>query len=264
MMNRSNNILVTAQSIGFWSHGLFRFVLIVATAFLLDPLSCLADDDNDSAASQGNCPKVCLDVRQGSRHYGLFHPVSTPSSVQDFYNYHNYSFNGDDIVPLLPDQSLVLIHHDSELCDLSFVVVHDSKDDFTGGQALMFVSGNHEDALVQDGPGDGSRSDRYVYRGYRRGADDDRTELFWEWGWQKSPSKRYKTDGIADRWKNSLDGSSNDDDDDDKCLFLSARFIEGIEAWRFVPGSSKIDPKDYLYLDQDETLRVCQVECSRY
>lgn len=149
------------------------------------------------ALADAQCPEVCLDVSQGSRYYGRFPPLSTPASVKHFYHYKHYSFNGDDTVPLLIDQSLLLIHYFNgysngktddgpKPCDLSLVIVHDSKDDSTGGQVRMFATGNHEDALVQDGPGDGSKSDRYMYMG----AEADKTELFWEWGWQESLEKK--------------------------------------------------------------------------
>lgn len=47
---------------------------------------------------------------------------------------------------------------------------------------------------------------------------------------------------------------------------MSAKFIYGINAWRFVPGlidttTGKVDPSDYLYLDMDETVRICKVDC---
>lgn len=231
-----------------------RFTWGFCTCFLVTILSlvvpgCSADED------ASRCPRICLNLRQGSRYYGQFYPISTKTSVEDFYNYHHYSFNGDDIVPLLRDQSLFLIHHDSRSCKISFVIVHDSKEDSTGGQAHFLVSGNHENALVQDGPGDGSKSDRYVYRGYSN-TTDDRTELFWEWGWQEGETKKYRTDGMADRWN-----------PDDGCLSVSAKFIKGIDAWRFVfdpdGGTTRtMDPNNYLFLDQDETLRVCKVDCS--
>lgn len=203
----------------------------------------------------GACPEVCLDVSQGSRYYGRFPPLSTPTSIEDFYKYKHYSFNGDEIVPLLIDQSLFLIHYfdDENSCDLSLVIVHDSKDDATGGQAHLMVTGNHEDALVQDGPGDGSKSDRYIYLG----TETDKTELFWEWGWQTGTSKKFRTDGMADAW---------DSDANDGCLEVSAKFITGINAWRYVHGpvdetTGRVDQNDYLYLDMDETLKVCKVDC---
>ena len=204
-------------------------------------------------AQQDDCPQVCLDVSQGSRYFGQFPPIKTPTSVVDFYRYQHYSFNGDDIVPLLIDQSLFLIHEfdDEETCALSIVIVHDSKDDSTGGQVHMVITGDHEIPLVQDGPGDGSRSDRYLYLG----EDDDKTELFWEWGWQTGQSKKFRTDGMADSW-----------DHTDNCLEVSAKFIKGIDAWRFVPGpvdaiDGSVDPSDYLFLDKDETLQICKVDC---
>ena len=212
------------------------------------------------------CPPVCLDVSQGKRFYGRFAPIATPTSVEDFYHYKHYSFNGDDIVPLLVDQSLILVHHfdasddeadDARACDLSLVIVHDSKDDATGGQVLFEISGNHEEPLVQDGPGDGSKSDLYVYAGDEVG----RTELFWEWGWQGANNKKYRTDGMADTWLSETDSATKG------CLEVSAKFIAGIDAWRFVPGpvdghTGMVSTDDYLYLDKDDTLRICKVDCS--
>jgi len=193
--------------------------------------------------AQDDCAEVCLDIVQGYRYFGRFPPIRTRTNVVDFYRYKHYNFNGDDIVPLLMDHSVVLIHHDELDCDLSLVIVHDSKEDSTGGQVHMLVSGNHESPLVQDGPGDGSKSDRYLYI-----EDMDQTELFWEWGWQ---SNKFRTDGLADGWE-------------EECLKLKAKFIVGIDAWRFVPGpliSGKANPNEYLFLDQDETLIVCKVDC---
>ena len=212
-----------------------------------------------------SCSEVCLDVSQGSRYYGRLSPITTSTNVKEFYHYKHYSFNGDDIVPLLIDQSLLMIHYYDEdddsnessedNCSLSLVIVHDSKDDNTGGQAHLVVTGNHEIPIVQDGPGDGSKSDRYIYLG----EDIDKTELFWEWGWQTGSNKKYRTDGMADSW---------DTNRNDGCLEVSAKFISGINAWRYVHGpidqtTGRVDPKDYLYLDMDETLRICKVECGK-
>jgi hypothetical protein len=201
-----------------------------------------------------SCPDVCVDVVQGERYFGQFHPVTTAGTLEDFYAYgddSNFSFNGDDVVPLIPDQSLFLVHYDTNACDLGFAIVHDSKEEDTGGQVRMFVSGNVEDAVVLDGRD--NPSDRYFYRG----DDLDDTEAFWEWGWQYS---KFRTDGMADRWNVN----------DRQCLTVQAKFISGIDAWRFVPGpsfssdNSVADPKKYLYLDMDERLTVCHVACRQH
>jgi len=225
-----------------------------------------------AAAAAAACPPVCLDVSQGSRRYGRFPPIATPTDVVEFYRYKHYSFNGDETVPLLVDQSLILIHYFEDPddddgdggCDLSLVIVHDSKDDATGGQARLVVSGDHADPLVQDGPGDGSKSDMYAFDG---GDGEGTTELFWEWGWQQGTSNKYRTDGMADSWLIGADSET------EGCLTVSAKFIAGIVAWRFVPGPvvvdggrttggwSAADPSDYLYLDMDETLSICKVPC---
>jgi len=205
------------------------------------------------ALAVATCPEVCLDVTQGSRFFGRFPPIKTKTDVVEFYNYKHYSFNGDDVVPLLIDQSLLMVHQydDDDTCELSVVIVHDSKDDATGGQAHMLVSGNNEVPLVQDGPGDGSKSDLYRYV-----PDLDATEMFWEWGWLDTVGKKYRTDGMANKWESS----------DTKCLDVRAKFIFGIDAWRFVPGilyedTGSVPFKEYLYLDKDDTVSICKVDC---
>jgi hypothetical protein len=246
--------MVAGSFPGPQNRGLVLWLTAVAAVFVFK---------GASTRVEAACPEVCLDVTQGSRYFGRFPPISTPTDVQDFYHYKHYSFNGDDKIPLLIDQSLLLIHYfdgdgesdgESETCDLSMVIVHDSKDDNTGGQAYLRASGNHEVPLVQDGPGDGSLSDRYLYV-----PSSDHTELFWEWGWQPGADNKYRTDGMADTW----DATRNDG-----CLEVSAKFIAGIVAWRFVPGpldktTNTVNPKDYLYLDMDETVRICKVECGQ-
>lgn len=205
-----------------------------------------------ASAQDPDCRKVCIDVAQGRRHYGQVQPVSTNGSLEDFYAYNennNFSFNGDDVVPLIADQSLVMAHYDTTTCDLGLVIVHDSKEDYTGGQVRMFVSGNVEDAIVLDGRD--NPSDRYSYRG----DDRDDTELFWEWGWQ---SHKYRTDGMAASWNV----------DERPCVTVKAKFIKGIDAWRYVTGPSPenggvIDPQNYLYLDKDEPLTVCKGSCGQ-
>jgi hypothetical protein len=135
------------------------------------------------------------------------------------------------------------------------VIVHDSKEDYTGGQVHMYISGNMENAVVTDGRDSSSKhgpSDRYIYLGQEK----DATELFWEWGWQ-SGTKKYRTDGIADYW----------DSHKRPCVTLSAKFIKGIDAWRFVPGPNgkhfAVNPDDYLYLDMDDELKVCMVSAAK-
>ncbi len=206
-----------------------------------------------SAQGSTSCPRVCVDVAQGPRYFGQFHPVTTAGSLEDFYAYGddtNFSFNGDDVVPLIPDQSLFMVHYDVSACDLGFAIVHDSKEEYTGGQVRMFVSGNVEDAVVLDGRN--NTSDRCIYRG----DDLDDTEFFWEWGWQHH---QYRTDGMADFWNV----------DERQCLTVKAKFITGIVAWRFVPGPAShsvgtaADPEEYLYLDMDEVLTVCKGSCGQ-
>jgi hypothetical protein len=209
------------------------------------------DDDgrDDDGRYEESCPDICLDVFQENNSIGEFQPISTDYSVETLYGYNsdNYSFNGDDVVPLLIDYSILFIHQDirPDKCDLSLVIVHDSKEECTGGEVRMFITGDLEDSVVQDGRD--SPSDTYIYT-----EETGETECFWEWGWQSDCDKR--TDGIAHYWPSGKD-----------CISVSAEFIRGIDEWQFVPGpvynDGSADPSDYIYLRKSKKLQICKREC---
>jgi hypothetical protein len=144
------------------------------------------------ASTDESCPTFCIDLWQDDYFIGQTQPVSTAQSVVQFYDYNkqDYSFNGDDVVKLVSDHSIIFVHQDSRNCDLAFVIVHDSKDDSTGGMAIMDISGDLENSAVQDGRD--SPSDFYVYN-----STTDETNASWEWSWQEGVSHR--TDGKNSR-----------------------------------------------------------------
>jgi hypothetical protein len=211
------------------------------TVVQTEPVDELRDDES--------CPGVCLDVFQEDYYIGEFQSISTDYSIETLYGYtsDNYSFNGDGVVPLVTDHSILFIHQDSRAnkCDLSLVIVHDSKDECTRGTVRMFITGDLEDSVVQDGRD--SPSDTYIYD-----EETGETECFWEWGWQEGCKKR--TDGIAHYWPSGKD-----------CISVSAEFIRGINEWQFVPGPVKTDgsadPSDYIDLNQSKRLEICKREC---
>lgn len=231
----------------------FKAVLMADNGYSViaasEQISVVQSEPVDEVRGDESCPGVCLDVFQGGNNIGEFQPVSTDYSITTLYGYNkdNYSFNGDDVVPLVSDYSLVFIHHDSRTsrCDLSLVIVHDSKDTCSGGEVRMFITGDLEDSVVQDGRD--SPSDTYIYD-----EETGETECFWEWGWQGDCDKR--TDGIAHYWPNGKD-----------CISVSAEFIRGIDEWQFVPGpvqnDGAVDPSDYIYLNKSRGLEICKREC---
>jgi hypothetical protein len=219
-------------------------MMILRVALAISFVSSLASSEEFDP-----CPDVCLEVFQENNFIGEFQPISTDYSIKTLYGYNsdNYSFNGDGVVPLVPNTSILFIHEDSRTnrCDLSLVIVHDSKEECSGGEVRMFITGDLEDSVVQDGRD--SPSDTYIYNEVT-----GETECFWEWNWQSNNECR--TDGIAHFWPSDKD-----------CISVSAEFIRGIDDWKFVPGpignDGSVDPSDYIYLTQSRTLEICRSEC---
>jgi len=198
------------------------------------------------------CGNTCVEASQNGRVIGKYRPVSTKDDIVDFYDYEgssddspNFSFNGDNFVPLVRDGSHIFIHQDSRTCQRSLAIVHDSKKECSGGIVRMFISGDLEDSIVQDGRD--SPSDWYRYS-----SDDDETECYWKWSWQSGCKKR--TDGIAHIW-----------DNDRQCLVIRPKEFDGIDDWLYVPGPEDVDdeadPDDYVKLDKDENLYLCRAQC---
>jgi len=196
------------------------------------------------------CPKVCMELSQGETKYKVL-PITTPQTLEEFYDYNangDVSFNGIEFVPTVADHSLIFIHHEEGDCGkLGVVVLNDSTEDCTGGTVQMDISGNHQDAVVQDGPNSvyGGPSDTYKYI-----YDGDYTEMEWEWSWQGGC--KYRSDGIASYW---------DTDARDSCMYVDPKKFDGIVKWQFVSGPAPADPNDYITLDMDERIGICWVDC---
>jgi hypothetical protein len=209
------------------------------------------DTEEDTEEDSDEGCGACIEIWEGGsdkprRKLEKVQPITTRKDVEDFYCYEckdNYSFNGDNVVPLIPDRSLVFVHEHESSCDLSLVIVHDSKKDYSPGRVVMKINGDLEDSVVQDGRD--SPSDDYDYD-----KGDDETTCSWEWSWQSG--RRYRTDGIADYWR----------PDKRECRYIDVEKMEGIKRWQFVPGpvpsSGKVDTDDYITLDKDERLWICE------
>jgi hypothetical protein len=212
-----------------------------------------SDDDTllwEASDVELACPKVCLELTQGGKTFEVL-PITTPQTLEEFYDYNgngDYSFNGIEFVPTVADHTLIFIHHEEGDCGkLGVVVINDSIEDCTGGRVNLDISGNHQDAVVQDGPNSiyGGPSDTYEYID-----DGDYTEMEWNWSWQSGC--KYRSDGIADYW---------DTDARDRCMFVDPVRFDGIVKWQFVSGPAPADPDDYITLDMDERIWICWVDC---
>lgn len=195
----------------------------------------------------------CFEVYEGSntmmqdnKLLGTMEPISTKKDVVDFYCYFcdgDPSFNSEDVISLVPDHSLIFVHRQEATCDLSLVIIHDSKKDYSPGTATMNITGNLERSIVQDGRN--SPSDTFTYD-----ADKDETTCSWQWSWQKG--KKYRTDGLAHSWH----PESKD------CIYVDSDFVAGIKKWQFIPGplpaSGSTDPNDYVTIHKKKRLWLCK------
>jgi hypothetical protein len=204
-----------------------------------------------------SCPRTCLDVyqREKREYVGQFDPVATSQSVDQFYRYNadnRFGYNGEEITPLDADTSIIFIHQDATNCDLALVTVHGAKELKDGqecrpGRAVLFITGDLEDSVVQDGRN--SPSDSFTYD-----PDTDETKCDWTWSWQRSCEVR--TDGLAHWW----------DPDELPCIKIRPDGFSGIDRWMYVPGEDESDETisfdEYVRLDMDDDLEICLGECN--
>jgi hypothetical protein len=204
-----------------------------------------------------SCPRTCLDVFQRNKgvHVGQFDPVATSQSVDQFYQYNAknlFGYNGEEITPLDADTSIIFVHQDAMYCDLALVTVHGAKELKAGqecrpGGAVLYITGNLEGSIVQDGRNSPSDSFTYI-------PATDETNCNWTWSWQKKCHVR--TDGLAHRWEPN----------DVPCLKVRPESFIGIDHWMYVPGRNAsnvpISFDQYVHLDMDEDLEICAGVCN--
>ncbi len=202
------------------------------------------------------CHRTCLDVYQDNQaiFVGQFLPVATMQSVELFYQYNaqnRYEYNGDKMTPLDVDTSIIFVHQDALLCDLALVVVHGGKElkehqECKPGGAILHITGNLEECVVQDGRN--SPSDSFTYN-----SRTDETKCDWTWSWQNKCQVR--TDGLAHRW----------DPKELECLRIRPEQFSGLKQWMFVPGQEESDTPavfdQYAPLNMEKDLEICLGTC---
>jgi hypothetical protein len=114
------------------------------------------------------------------------------------------------------------------------------------GGATIFITGDLEDCVVQDGRN--SPSYTYIYN-----SATDETDCTWKWSWQGRCQVR--TDGLAHYW----------DPEELPCIKVRPGEFYGINHWMYVPGMDESDIRisvdQYVPLDMDEDLEICAGVC---
>jgi hypothetical protein len=207
--------------------------------------------------STKSCPRTCLNVFQRNKevYVGQFQPVTTSQGVDLFYQYNAknlFGYNAEEITPLDAETSIIFVHQDAMYCDLALVTVHGAKElkagqECTPGGAILFITGNLENSIVQDGRN--SPSDSYTYI-----PATDETNCNWTWSWQTACQVR--TDGLAHLWEPQKL----------PCIKIRPQRFIGIDHWMYVPGLNASDVPisfdQYVPLDMNEDLEICTGLCN--
>jgi hypothetical protein len=191
---------------------------------------------------------VCFTISQNGQMIDAVPVIQTGGPIQSLYAHDNGSFNGDDVVPPRSQVSQILIHgHGVGVgaleCELSLLILHDDRNDGSGGRVEMDITGDWSNIVVPDDPPTGeSGGDSYVYS-----SETDSTRLTWNW-------EECCTDGAAHILTDFL---SND------CITVRPNFRQGIDRWVFVRGPASVDAPateaNLIDLDPTVSLQICRV-----
>jgi len=189
---------------------------------------------------------VFLEVSQNSTVLGTFSPIETADNINDFYNYLGPadSFGGTGVIPMVSQTSQITVHGNvNGNCELSVLLLHDNRNDGSGGRVYMTFEGNFSQPLIQDDPPPSLNADYYDYD-----TASNQTEIRWTW----NPCC---TDGMADPVKLSAVG--------DCVSILKTSFESGIDRWVYIAGplaeGSMVTEDDLVDLDMTAPLKICRV-----
>ena len=193
----------------------------------------------DPTMEPQSCPEVCFTVSQNGELLAAVQPIETEDPIQSFYDYNGAaaSFNGDDIIFQQSQVSQIMVHGNGENCELSLLILHDSRSDGSGGNVQMDITGDLSNAIVRDDP-----QDSYVYN-----PATDTTRISWDW-------MPCCTDGVA----HILEQFSYND-----CITVQPNFIRGINRWVFTRGpalmGSPLTEANFIDLNPNRALQICRV-----
>jgi hypothetical protein len=163
-------------------------------------------------------------------------PITEARDVEAFYNLVGSSTEASyegTVVLAESEKSLIMVHHDSDSCEKSLVIVHDKRFDLTGGIVRFRITGNLTDPTVDDG---------LNVLSYNSGTD--KTSMRWNWD-------ACCTDGVA----LPLDLENRIP----ACITVEPSMFDRIDDWEYVsePSAGSLV---YTPLSMTEDLVLCYAE----
>ena len=190
--------------------------------------------ETDTATPQCADTGIVVEDPDGSTH--CVAAVESDQSIEEYYGHDTETQNSSTLVDGIEvaDATISFVYRNTTTGDRSLVVVHDSPDGGTGGDAVMTFQGiDGTEWLVKDDPEPRSSSEAYEVPGE---TDDDSISAVWGWSGDTS-----LTDGGAlGPLGESFDITLTHHQEGTARETTSSR--EGIDRWLFVDGADLDDP----------------------
>jgi len=237
-----------------------RRTVLTATVGLAGMAGCtgeLPGGNDDTEAEDGvsdTSTQLCADtgivVEGPDQTTHCVAPVESDQSIEDYYGYDTETQNSSALADEIEveDATISFVYRNTSTGDRSLVVVHDSPDGGTAGDAVMTFQGIEGAGwLVKDDPEPRSASEAYETPGETEG-----DSISAVWGWSGDSSL---TDGGAiGPLGESFDATITHHQEGTARDATTSR--EGIDSWLFVDGADLNDPielVDFTNTDSGDT-----------
>jgi len=216
---------------------------------------CLSDDDGNEGgdgtggndASTPPCADAEIIVEGPDETTHCVAAVESDQSIEEYYGFDTETQNSSALVGGIEvaDATISFIYRNTVTGDRSLVVVHDSPDGGTGGDAVMSFQGiDGTEWLVKDDPEPRSASEVYEVPGE---TDDDSISAVWGWSGDSS-----LTDGGAiGPLDESFDITITHHQEGTAKETTSGR--DGIDRWLFVNGADLDNPIELAEFTDDNS-----------
>ena len=200
--------------------------------------------ETDTATPQCADTGIVVEDPDGSTH--CVAAVESDQSIEEYYGFDTETQNSSALVDGIEvtDATISFVYRNTTTGDRSLVVVHDSPDGGTGGDAVMTFQGiDGTEWRVKDDPEPRSSSEAYEVPGE---TDDDSISAVWGWSGDTS-----LTDGGAlGPLGESFDITLTHHQEGTARETTSSR--EGIDRWLFVDGADSGDPIELAEFTDDD------------
>jgi len=216
---------------------------------------CLSDDDGNEGgdgtggndASTPPCADAEIIVEGPDETTHCVAAVESDQSIEEYYGFDTETQNSSALVGGIEvaDATISFIYRNTVTDDRSLVVVHDSPDGGTGGDAVMSFQGiDGTEWLVKDDPEPRSASEVYEVPG-----ETDEDSISAVWGWSGDSSL---TDGGAiGPLEESFDITITHHQEGTAKETTSGR--DGIDRWLFVNGADLDNPIELAEFTDDNS-----------